>query len=224
MAYSANSPAKKCRGKCRQVRPAPEYDGGPEDRICRSCREAFEEARKPPPPIPLGDGRTAITLLGKHARGRVAYVSDAKVPLITGYRWRVMEYIRADGVKCGPYAVSKAPGGAMLYMHTVVSGYQRTDHKDGDGLNNTDENLRDATQSQNGANRGKRRTGGTSIYKGVRQLPSGSWEARIKVNYEQDSIGCFPDEQDAARAYDAAALAAWGPFAYLNFPEVRDAG
>jgi hypothetical protein len=52
----------------------------------------------------------------------------------------------------------------------------------------------------------------------VDRLPNGKYRARIKDGEGQHSLGCFADETDAAKAYDAAALAAFGPYARLNFP------
>ena len=45
------------------------------------------------------------------------------------------------------------------------------------------------------------------------------WVAHIKKNGHPKYLGGFPIEQDAARAYDAAARVLHGPFANLNFPE-----
>jgi hypothetical protein len=209
MPYSVDS-LRKCRGKCGERKPPPEFAGN--GRVCRSCRE-----HQPPAPIPLGDGTTAVPLVGKHAHGRAMYVSDAKVPQVAGFRWRVMEYTRKDGVKVGPYAVTKRPtghrGGETIYAHRLITGYARVDHENRYGLDNTDPNLRDATQSQNLANIGVR---GSVPFKGVRRLGSGSWQARIRVNYEQRTIGSFRTPEAAARAYDAAALSAWGEFALTN--------
>ena len=180
MPYSAEPAAKKCRS-CGQRKLSAEYESAsPADRVCRVCREI----RKPPVPVPLGDGRTAIPLVGKHALGRAALVSDTKVPLVTGYRWRVMEYDRADGVHVGPYAVSKRPtgrrGGEMIYMHKLITGYARTDYENGYPLDNTEGNLREADQSHNLTNQGKGRrvATATSQYKGVDLMASGLWRAR----------------------------------------------
>jgi len=104
-------------------------------------------------------------------------------------------------------------------MHTLITGWARVDHADGDGLNNQRSNLREATSAQNAAN-SRPRTGGTSAFKGVcwvggrRQC----WTAQIRINRGTRFLGYFSDEVAAARAYDAAAVAAWGPFARLNFP------
>lgn len=164
-----------------------------------------------------------IPLVGRRAQGRVALVDDADLPLVAGYRWRVWEQVR-NGVKGGPYAVTTVAtgrrGGRRLVMHTLLTGYRRTDHANGNGLDNQRANLRDADQSHNLANQGKGRRAATSTsrYKGVGRMANGSWRARIKVNYQERHLGLFASEEDAARAYDAAAVAAWGEFARLNLP------
>ena len=40
-------------------------------------------------------------------------------------------------------------GRTTQYLHTLITGYRQTDHRDGNGLNNQRANLREATQSQN---------------------------------------------------------------------------
>ena len=70
--------------------------------------------------------------------------------------------------------------------------------------------------------RGKKQS--TSRFKGVswcaeRQL----WRACIKVDNRYRQLGRFATEEDAACAYDRAAFAAWGEFAFLNFPAMATA-
>jgi hypothetical protein len=48
----------------------------------------------------------------------------------------------------------------------------------------------------------------------------GRWRARITVDGKPINIGVFAAEEDAARAYDAAAIEAWGVGnCYLNYPD-----
>lgn len=92
------------------------------------------------------------------------------------------------------------------------------DHKDGNGLNCTRENLRPASRSQNQHNSGPR--GGTSRFKGVSwSKVMRKWHAQITKDRAYHDLGYFEDEAVAARAYDAAAKELHGEFAYQNFPD-----
>jgi hypothetical protein len=112
-------------------------------------------------------------------------------------------------------------------MHSLLTGWPRVDHANGDGLDNRRQNLRQATQQQNMRNSRKYR-GGSSRYKGVCwKIRNQRWLAQIYVS-EQDAsgvptkrklhLGTFTDQETAARAYDAAAREHFGEFACLNFP------
>ena len=73
-------------------------------------------------------------------------------------------------------------------------------------------NLREAKRSEN-----KRNAKATGLFKGVR-FEYKKWRARIFVGGKRVHLGCFDAAEDAARAYDAAAVKHYGEFAKLNFP------
>lgn len=155
-----------------------------------------------------------VVLQGTVGAGRVALVDDEDWDLACRYRWHASRRTLSNG-----QARYYARNTDLVYMHKVITGWALTDHKDHDGLNNQRCNLRDATNSQNGANE-LPGAGGTSLYKGVSWYAlSRKWRATIRVNFKQQSLGLFASEGEAACAYDAAAAAAWGEFALLNFPD-----
>lgn len=101
-------------------------------------------------------------------------------------------------------------------MHTLIMGCTGVDHRNGDGLDNRRSNLRKATAAQNTWNRrlsSNNRTG----YKGVQFYPNkGRWRAQIRVNRRQISLGYHDTIEQAAAAYNEAALEHFGEFARLN--------
>lgn len=153
------------------------------------------------------------------ANGRgVVLVDDANVVMLSDYRWHIVPMPRTA------YASARGMNGSTLYMHRLImdapKGMQ-VDHINRDGLDNRRANLRLATKSQNQANEGPR--GGSSRYRGVYRITRGNrtkpWRAQVKYLGHRKGLGDYATEEEAARAYDAFALAAWGEFASLNNPD-----
>ena len=107
----------------------------------------------------------------------------------------------------------------------VDPGCLEVDHADHDYENTGI--LRLATRSQQAANQRPR---GAKKYKGVYfDKRDGRFYARIKLNYKTISLKGYATEEEAALAYNEAAIKYFGEFAYLNviphthyrFPELH---
>lgn len=108
----------------------------------------------------------------------------------------------------------------------VPSGYV-IDHINRNTLDNRIENLRLATRNQNAQNSRPIR-GSSSKYKGVGWDKNKiRWIAKIYYSVKDEKrykyIGRFKTEKEAALAYDREAKKLFGDFAYLNFPEDKNA-
>ena len=147
--------------------------------------------------------------------GRKFLIDDADLPLLEGYNLYARKVRDIVYVNALPKVGS---GKKRLPLHKVITGYRRTDHKNGDGLDNRRENLRPCTHAENMRNSRKKSTA-KNPFKGVFwHAAAGRWMAQIKVDLRAIYGGLFDDPEAAARAYDALAVEHHGEFARLNFP------
>ena len=92
------------------------------------------------------------------------------------------------------------------------------DHRDNDVLNNRIENLREATGSQNKANRRKCRKFSSEFVGVSFEAGRRRWKAGIRLSGRNTvTLGRFKCPTAAAIAYDRAAIKEFGEFAKLNF-------
>lgn len=151
-------------------------------------------------------------------KGAVALVDADDYERLAQHRWQ----LSFEG-----YAVrSVQRQGKRFYvmMHRVVDGTPpglETDHINDNKLDNRKSNLRACTRSQNDAARPKIK--GLSRFRGVYlERQTAKWRAEISADGTTKAkmryLGTFTREEDAAAAYDQAALARFGEFARLNFP------
>lgn len=161
--------------------------------------------------IPLGDGIEA-------------FISKKKTVIASDFMWA----LKPD--KTGkPYVWASVIEelreiyGEFTSLHRVVSGIERgteIDHKDGNGLNCVDSNLRPATRSQNSSNRHYvNKTG----YRGVveqKRVRRKSYSAQVEFQGKSRRFGSYRTPVEAAIRYNEEALRLFGEFALLNEIEV----
>lgn len=153
-------------------------------------------------------------------QGKVAIVDDEDYEAMAKHKWCLYDNRRGH-----QYAVrfTRVPKKRLVRMHRVILGEPEelvVDHINGDGLDNRRQNLRVCTRTENIRN-SKSQGGAVPQFKGVTRAPNGGFRAMIMANRRSEALGTFNTAEDAARAYDAAAIRLHGDFARLNFPLAR---
>ena len=160
-------------------------------------------------------------------KGEEIFVDDSDYELLNKYTWFTHKYKHTSYAKTGKKGIP---------MHRMIlelnDSIVLVDHIDKNGLNNQRDNLRLATKSTNAMNKNAY---GEIPYKGVhirrqkqKYFHKGSGEyrysnsadsivARIKVDGKSIYIGSgYKTIEDAALAYNEAAIKYHGEFAVLN--------
>lgn len=150
-------------------------------------------------------------------QGKFALVDDEDYEWLNQWKWY---YSNGYAVR-GDYSGGKRK---TVWMHRVILSDELKpgmvcDHVNRVGVDNRRGNLRVCTQAENMRNSSSRE-GSSSGYLGVCAY-GGKWAARIRLGSKQRHLGHYLSEEDAALAYNRAAIKAGLKFANLN-PVVDD--
>lgn len=148
------------------------------------------------------------------SQGKIALVDDEDFERLSQFKWfahqsRNTFYAERQIRIC----VGKQKA---IKMHHAILGCdssQKVDHRDGNGLNNTRENLRLATHLENVRNQ-KLCRDSTTGFKGVTfNKTRKKFQARIGIEGFKQSLGYYATAEEAHAAYCKAAQKHFGAFA-----------
>lgn len=147
-------------------------------------------------------------------QGKRALVDNEDYKHLNQWKWHYSQY----GYASRRYVKSDGKITKIL-MHRQIFNANvgiELDHINGNRIDNRKHNLRICTRSQNAMNKYGSKNA-SSGYKGARwHKGAKKWIANIRVNKILIHLGYFINKEDAARAYNKAAIKYFGEFAKLN--------
>lgn len=153
-----------------------------------------------------------------HNSNKKALIDDEDEERLSKFRWYLTN---TKGNKQGSIGRRYNNGYNKTFYVSLASEIMRKprelfDHTDVNPFNNQKRNLRECSYSQNNANKPKQ-SGCVSKYKGVNfHKKNNNWVSSIRINGRSKHLGSFKWEENAAKAYNKAALEVWKEFANLN--------
>jgi len=148
------------------------------------------------------------------SQGKVALVDDEDFERLSQWGWH---YHIGYAARMSPRPRVKGKS-TIIYMHRLIMNTpdgMQVDHINGEGLDNRRENLRNCTNTENQHNQ-KLSKKSTTGFKGVRKRER-RFEAQIRVDGKDLYLGMYATPEEAARAYDNAAVKYFGEFSKVNF-------
>lgn len=143
---------------------------------------------------------------------RYTIVDDSDYDLLSVFKWYYAA--RADYPEKGD--ARRQEDGKVIRMHRQLLDLTdpkiQVDHIDGDSLNNQRSNLRMCDTSQNMCNT---KPYNNRRWKGVYKH-NNKWKALLRSNGKIVYLGLYSTPEEAAKAYDVAALEYHGEFARIN--------
>ena len=171
----------------------------------------------------IKEGKVYIKL----TQGQTCIIDAEDLEKVKKYRWVAVKDSHNNNLNY--YVIASSRGASakkginrtLIRMHNLIMGCKYIDHKDGNGLNNTKENLRPYLEpSQNCVNislRKDNKIGYVGVYSSGKR-----WFGRVSKNNIDYRTQLFITKEDAAEARDIIALKLFGEFAKLNFEEKRE--
>lgn len=152
-------------------------------------------------------------------QGFAALVDDCDYDRVTQFRWHVQKRGKRLYAARNVLRLDGRRGLQYLHRFLMQEALHDIDHVNGNGLDNQRANLRSATRTENSRGFCRKKENTTSKYRGVSwDSRIRKWIGRIRLSPTHAPIVARSDsEEEAARAYDAAASEHFGEFAQLNF-------
>jgi hypothetical protein len=145
-------------------------------------------------------------------------LDEEDLPIFKKYKW----YANRHQSTWYAQAHTRQENGkdTIIRLHRALFNFPirsiEVDHKDGNGLNNSRQNLRLCSHAENRKNT-KTPSSNTSGFKGVyRHTQTGKWVASINIKTKNKNLGSFATPEEAYEVYCKAAKFHYGEFAQLE--------